>query len=223
MSGAAQLALGFEVRPALGGADFLVAPANADAVAWLDKWPDWPAPAFVIFGPPGAGKTHLAHVFAARAGAQVLAGTALAGSNPVALAEGAPACIVDDADAADERALLALYNAAAEADRRLLLTAGSAPRAWGIDLADLRSRLLAAPAAALRLPDDALVKAVLVKHFSDRQLRVEPAIVDYLAARMERSFDAARRLAGAIDEAALAARREITLPLVREVLDGMGD
>ncbi len=219
-----QLPLAFEHRTALGAEDFLVAAPNREAVLWLDRWPDWPASALAIHGPPGCGKTHLAHVFRARAGADLVAPGGIAAALAAAARETPRALAIDDADGAldDETAFLHLYNLIAGAGGHLLITAREAPARWGIALPDLRSRLSAAPAVALRPPDDDLLAAVLAKQFADRQLRVGDDVRRFLLARMERSFDAARRIVAALDRAALAGRRNITVPLAREVLAALG-
>ena len=214
----AQLPLDLPHRPALAREDFLVAPANAAAVQWLDRWPQWPAPALALTGPAGSGKTHLGHVFARRAGAVPIALQALGHAAPRDLAGGARAAIVDDADRAAEEPLLHLYNLLAERGGHLLLLARGPPARWGIGLADLRSRLLAAPVVEVAPPDDALLAALLVKLFADRQLRIGEEVVAYLVPRLERSFAAAQRMVEALDHAALAARRPITVPLAREIL-----
>lgn len=215
---ASQLPLAFEHRPSLGGEDFLVADCNREAVAWLDRWPDWPAPALVVHGPAGCGKSHLAQVFRARAGALALA----AGDLAAAIAGEARACLVEDAESllaeGLERPLLHLYNSLRDRAGHLLLTARQAPSRWGIELPDLRSRLMAAPAVAIGAPDDSLLAAVLVKLFADRQLKVDAEVVPFLAARIDRSFEAARRWVAEIDGAALAERRNITVPFVRRIL-----
>src|ERR1700722_16582836 len=128
----AQLPLDLGHRPALGRADFLVAPSNADAVAWLDRWPDWTGPALVLHGPAGGGKTHLAHSFAARSGARLIEPAALALAPPPALLGDAPAAIVDNAEAAPEAALLHLHNWLGEQGRHLLVIARAAPSYWPI-------------------------------------------------------------------------------------------
>jgi DnaA regulatory inactivator Hda len=214
----AQLPLALPHRPALGREDFLVAPANEEAVRWLDLWPSWRAPALVLAGPAGSGKTHLAQVFAARSGAVLLAADALAAAVPQALMTGVRAAAVDDAERADEEALLHLYNLLAERGGHVLVLARAAPARWGIALPDLRSRLLAAPVATLAPPDDALLASVLVKLFADRQLMVGEEVVAYLVPRLERSFAAAAAIVAALDQAALAAHRRITVPLARAVL-----
>jgi chromosomal replication initiation ATPase DnaA len=208
-----QLAFDLGHRPALGAEDFLVAPSNAEAVAWLDRWPAWPAPALVLHGPPGSGKTHLAHVFEARSGAKNVA-AALARVPHLA----AQSVVVDPAESAAEEPLLHLYNLVAERRGTLLLVGRSPPPQWRIGLADLRSRLLASPTVALRPPDDALLGAVLLKLFADRQIVVGEELIAFLLRRTERSFEAARRVVGQLDRAALAAGRPITVPFAGEVL-----
>ena len=222
-----QLALGFEHRPASGGADFLVAAGNADAVAWVDRWPDWPGPALVVHVPQGCGKTHLAQVFMARSGARVIGIDDLSGALAAVFGDTQPAFVIDGLEAVLarglDRALLHLYNAAAEAGRRVLITAREPPARLPIALPDLASRLRAQPAVEIGLPDDAVIQALLVKLFADRQLRVGADVVAYIAPRIERSFAAAQRLVEALDHAALADRRNVTVPLVRDVLASLDD
>jgi DnaA regulatory inactivator Hda len=221
-----QLVLGLGHRTGYRAEDFLEAPGNAGALAWLRRWPDWPAPALVVHGPPGCGKTHLARIWAGRTGARWFeaAEVAAAPFDPQRSLGGARAAAVDDADGvADEAALLHLYNLLQERRGHMLLTARTPAAAWPLKLPDLRSRLRAAPAVAIAPPDDALLGAVLVKLFADRQLRVGREVVGYLISRMERSFEAARRLVAALDEAALRERRPITLPLARDVMGRLED
>jgi chromosomal replication initiation ATPase DnaA len=215
-----QLALDLGHRTAYGREDFLVAPCNTEAVAWLDRWPDWPAPALTLHGPADCGKSHLAQVWRARSRALELPRESLHVADLGERLGAARAAIVEDADAGiDEEALLHLYNMLAERGGHLLLTARAAPSRWRLGLADLRSRLVAAPAVAVAAPDEPLIAALLVKLFADRQLRVGAEPIAYLVARMERSFAAARRLVAALDQAALAAHRPVTVPLARAVLE----
>ncbi len=213
-----QLPLDLGHRPALGRTDFLVVPSNAAAVAWLDRWPQWPAPALALSGPPGSGKSHLAHVFAARAGAPIIEPSSLATERVPALLGGASAAVVDEAERAAEAPLLHLYNLLAERRGHLLIVSRAAPARWTIALADLRSRLVASPTVAVAAPDEALIGALLVKLFADRQLAVGEEVLAYLALHLERSFAAAQRAVAALDAAALAEHRRITVPLARRVL-----
>ncbi len=205
-------------RPALDRDAFLVTAANAAAVAWIDRWPAWPAPALVLQGPPGSGKTHLAGVWCARAGAGIVAGGDLDAARVPALIEAGPTLVVETAEAAPEEPLLHLYNGIAERGGHLLLTATKPPSRWGIGLADLRSRLNALPVAEIAPPDDRLIRAVLVKLFADRQLAVTAELVEFVGLRIERSFAAAQRVVAALDAASLVAQRRITIHLAQQVL-----
>ena len=218
-----QIPLDLGYRATLSGDAFLVAECNAQAVQWLDSWPDWPGSGLIVHGPSGCGKTHLAHAFAERCGARMIAPGAVGQSTPAKLLGTHMAVIVDDADrCTDERGLLHLYNHIVESGRHMLLTAALARSAWPMTLADLVSRLGALPAVAIGAPDDALLGAVLVKLFHDRQLPVSQDVIAYLLARMTRSFAAAHAVVAEIDASAMAAHRRVTIPLVRDVLGHSG-
>ncbi len=213
---AEQLVFDLGHRASLEAQDFLPAACNRDALAWLDRYPDWPAPALVLFGPEGCGKSHLARIFAARSGAQAL--------DPGALPEPSElpprgAWVLDPAlPVLDEVGLLRFYNGLREAGGHVLLTARRPPAEWGVRLPDLASRLRAAPAVAIGPPDDALLGAVLVKLFADRQVDVSGELIAYLVSRMERSFAAAHRIVRELDARSLRHQRPITVALAREAL-----
>lgn len=218
---AAQLPLDLGVRPAYGLEDFIVAESNRAAVAWIDAWPDWPVHGLAVSGPAGSGKTHLGQVWRQRSGARVVTTAELAAATPPELAGDTPALLLDDlAPPVPERPLLHLLNHLAE-QRRFVLIAGREPPArWRVALPDLASRLAALPHIAIGAPDDALLAAVMAKLFRDRQLPVGSEVVDYVLPRMERSLSAAQALVAALDRAALAGQRPITVALARAVLTG---
>jgi chromosomal replication initiation ATPase DnaA len=222
-----QIPFDFEHAPSLAAADFVVAPCNEAAAAWVARWPDWPAPALTLHGPAGSGKTHLGRIWAERAQARPIATTALGAIERIPdLVEGAMAILVDDVDqgldAGRERGLFHLYNLMAERRGHLLLLATQPPARWTLGLADLRSRLSAAPAIAIGAPDDALLDVVLAKLFADRQLSVSPEVRQYILMRVERSFAAAGAVVAALDRATLAAGRGVTPGLARAVLEELG-
>ncbi|MDO8884226.1 MAG: chromosomal replication initiator DnaA [Pseudotabrizicola sp.] len=217
-----QLAFDLPPREAFRREDFFASPANAHALAVIGGWHDWPGHKMLLVGPAGAGKTHLAHMWAEDAGAAIVSAADLPGADLPGLA-GAGAVAVENADAVAgvpeaEVALFHLHNLVVQRGS-LLLTARTPARDWGLALPDLKSRVEAASVARLDPPDDALLSAVLVKLFADRQTVVQPALIPWLVARMERSIDAARALVAAMDARALAQGKPITKTTAQGLLD----
>jgi chromosomal replication initiation ATPase DnaA len=218
-SGPRQLALALEHAESFAREDFLSGPSNAAALALIECWPQWPNPAIILTGPEGSGKSHLAAIWANAAGARLVAARALEPSTvPATLATGA--LVIEDivADAFDERALFHLLNLAREVEAFVLLTARTAPAGWRLAIRDLGSRLKALPIVPLAAPDDALLRAVLVKLFADRQIAVEESLVGYVATHIERSFAAARAIVGELDAEAMRRKRPLTRALAAEIL-----
>jgi chromosomal replication initiation ATPase DnaA len=217
---AQQLAFPFPQRDSYAPADFLIAPANAQACAWLETPNDWPGPRLALYGESGTGKTHLLHLFAARWHATVLPGAAL---GPF-LGFPTSAVAIDDADSAPHPAsLLHLLNAAAEHRQPVLLAARMPPARWSTGLPDLDSRLRAITAVELAQPDEDLLRALLARLIADRQLRVEEPVQAYLLARLPRTGAAMREAAARLDRASLAAGRRVDRRLAAEILAGMAE
>ncbi|MGE3528418.1 MAG: DnaA/Hda family protein [Methyloceanibacter sp.] len=218
-----QLTLDLPHRTALGAEDFLVSACNRAAVKMIDCWPQWPDRVQLLIGPPASGKTHLARVWQALSEARALDAGTLRIDFIDGLGAGA-ALIVEDVDRAgyDEKALFHLLNLARENQLAVLLTARSAPSRWPVSLPDLLSRLNAVPVVEIGPPDEALITTVMLKHFTDRQLDIDPKVLTYLSLHVERSLAAAAAAVAAVDRAALATGRKITRQLVSEVLAAHG-
>ncbi|OYU50009.1 MAG: hypothetical protein CFE31_00100 [Rhizobiales bacterium PAR1] len=207
--------------PRFGRDDFLVGRANDAAFAYIERWPRWLASAAVLVGPEGSGKSHLAAIFAAASNATLLRGDHLDRDAVPFLAKG-KALVLEDCDRfpPEEVALFHLINLARETGLFIVLTARLAPDLWGLQTPDLLSRLRLQPLLELHEPDDALLGALFVKHFADRQIMVDANVVTYAMARIERSYAAVQRLVAALDQQSLIRKRPVTRALVSEVLDG---
>ena len=219
---AQQLAFDLPPRRSLGREDFFVAPSNALALAQIDGWRSWPQRKLVLVGPEGSGKTHLAQIWAAGTGAEMLPAAELPLADLPALAA-AGAVAVEDADRiagydAAEAALFHLHNLVLAEGGHLLVTARAAPARWSLRLPDLASRMQASATATLDPPGDDLLAAVLVKLFADRQLAVPPALIPWLVARMDRSLAAAQAIVARLDAASLASGKPVSPMLAGAVL-----
>lgn len=213
-----QLALALPHAESFARDDFLTGASNEAALATIERWPDWADRVLALTGPEGAGKSHLAAIWAEKAGARRVSARALGETDLLhSLATGA--LVVEDAsDELDERALFHLLNLVREEDGYLLLTARAPPGTWGVALPDLASRLRAVPVVTVSAPDDALLRAVMVKLFADRQLAVDENLIAYLATRIERSFAVARETVERLDREALRQKRGVTRALAAETL-----
>lgn len=219
--GPGQLALDLGHEPSHAEADFIVGDGNRLAHAHVLSFPNWPGPLTLIEGPASAGKSHLARIWAERAGA----GYATPGTAEDLSREGGRApLVVEDADRAGygEAELFHLLNQSMRDHRPLLLTAREAVANWPFATDDLKSRARLAAHFTVSLSNDIQLSQMFVKLFGDRQVVVDPRIIAYLVARMERSPEEAVALSGMMDRMALERGTAITRSIAAEALARRG-
>lgn len=206
-----QYALNLALPPVYAEDNFFVSSCNREAHRMVSAWPDWPSHALLMHGPKGSGKSHLAHIWASRAGAAAV-------SRPQG-GEGGNLLVEDIEWLDDEQALLHVLNGSAENGRNLLLTSSVPASQLPFSLPDLTSRLKALPSVAIHEADDEALHRVLRKQFADRQIKINDDVIIYLTPRMERSFKKINILVDTLDRAALMEGRTITIPFVRRLLE----
>jgi len=196
-------------------ADFIVSSSNEAATQLVQSWPDWPGHVVALVGPPASGKSHLARAWAADVGAVILGPE----DEFSGLAPGASVLIesVENGDW-NESNLFHLFNWIKEISGSLLITSRLPPNRWQIALPDLKSRLATVAVGEIAQPDDNLLMILMVKLFSDRQLQVNAAVINYIVPRVERSFSAVTRLVDQLDKAALANKGKVTRNLAKMCL-----
>ena len=208
-----QLALDLPVRPAFGRSNFWVAPCNQEAIAWIDKYPDWPMHALLIYGESGSGKTHLAAIFSdKRVEADALTEDFMPDEEKI---------VVENVEKLhNEKALFHLFNRVHEMGGGLLMTAQKVPN---FQLPDLQSRIGMTPKAEIQMPDEQTIISVCAKMFLDKQAIVEPSVLTYIATHVARSFDAVRKVVNMADELSLAKGRPITIYVIKEALEKLSE
>jgi chromosomal replication initiation ATPase DnaA len=195
----AQIALPLDWPAAEARDAFIVTPSNEMAVRRIEAFGTWPVAAMLLTGPRKSGRSLFGRIFSSHAFAR----------------------IIDDAETHDEAEIFHAWNQAQATRRPLLIIADAPPPSWQIGLPDLRSRLSATPHVAFDDPDEALVGQLIARLLERRGVAVTPELVAYLVPRAERSHHSVIELADRLDMASLARRRPLTVPLAREVLDGM--
>lgn len=212
-----QLVFDLARPPSYDPDDFLESPSNAEALAMVTRWPDWPHRTLLLIGPSGCGKSHLGAIWAAQAEARMVRpGDRLTPDPRLS----STVAFIEDCDRAghDEAELFHLLNVARESEGWVLLTARTPPDRWDLRTPDLLSRLRLAPAIAIGRPDLPLMRAVIVKLFADRQIHIEEDVVAYAARHCEQSLEAVNRFVAAVDDESLAVGRRITRPLAAQAI-----
>lgn len=198
-----QIPIPFPIAESYTRDSFMPSQCNEDALAWIDRWPNWPSPALIIHGPKGCGKTHLLHIWKDIVGEQ---GIAIDNS----------ADIFGNKDA--EEGLFHAYNLAKENGTYLMISMEHSPAVQDIQLPDLASRLRASAQASVHEPDDIAIQSVMIKLMHDRQMKITPEVVNFILPRIERSYTAVRHLVEGLDIASLSEKRAITIPLVKTII-----
>lgn len=215
-----QLAFDISQNPSYAWENYFVTDANGQAVSWIKKWPQWNNRCLILQGPKACGKTHLAHLWQREAEAVFLTPQQITKGSLVEIISENPHVIIEDLDILDlGEHYFHLFNLVHEHQGFMLMTSSSQVALLEITLKDLDSRLKATPSVAIHPPDDYLMQALLIKGFADRQLRVNQDIITYILRRIKRSYVALRATLERLDEASLTQGRNLTLPLVRQVID----
>jgi chromosomal replication initiation ATPase DnaA len=214
-----QLVLALGHAESFAREDFIAGPSNAAALALIDRWPDWPARIVALAGEEGAGKSHLAAVWGEKSGARFLSGRLLDDADlPAALSTGA--LVIEDLTPPcfDEVRLFHLLNLAQQQGADVLLTTRGSPALWPVSLPDLSSRLRALPVVSVAPPDERLLRALMLKLAADRQIELDDNVVNFVLARIERSFAGVQGAVAELDREALRQKRPVSRALAAELL-----
>lgn len=198
--------------------DFIVTSRNQEAFSWITYWETWPHFSLLVSGPSHAGKTHLAAIFQYLSSATFIQADALHYPEALFTSSTSP-FILDPLHLQEEEPFLHFYNLCQEKQRKLLLTTETHPKQWKLKLPDLRSRLMAIPYITIEEPDDALMRGIFLKRFSDLQISISNPVLDYLVTHIERSYSALQNTVLLLNDASLAEHKKVTLPLVKKALN----
>ena len=213
-----QLILNLRSLPSMGRNDYFVSEVNKEAVSWLDSWPNWTTFGFIVCGPLGSGKSHLAQVLKTLSHGDIIEAKDISNKNIDQLSEKKCLIIENLESLTSETLLFHLYNMLLENKNNLMLTSKLNTSQINFELPDLKSRLLSMPQVSIGLPDDRLLKNLLIKQFLDKGILVEMDVIDYLIKRIDRSFEAISKLVAKIDFKSLEKAKKITIPFIKNTI-----
>lgn len=218
---AQQLPFDLPHRPAAARQDFFVAPCNAEAVQLIDLWPAWITPMQFIYGPHASGKSHLLAVWQEKSGALAISADAIGAGVDVTALASAQAVIIDNCETLHsdaEEHLFHIFNDLKLRDVPCLIAGALPPSQMRFEIPDLASRLRSLPAIGLGEADDTLLQAVMKKLLLDRQLEMNPQVMDYVMLRVDRNCEAILNFVARLDEYSLALGKPITRNIAADVL-----
>ena len=220
---AQQIPLDLRHVEALGREDYFVNESNENVLKWLNKWPEWPTPTFVIYGPKASGKTHLLSVWAEKSQQDVFSINDVLSSGWESFSDQKHMAIDDVheaiGDEVKEKNLFHLYNQLLANGGTLLLTSEDTPSSLNFALPDWASRMRAATSETLHEPDDNLLSIVLLKLFQDKKVTITDKEIQYIVPRIERSYATAQHLVEEVNQVSLSQKRPITIPLIKMVME----
>lgn len=223
MKSATQLILEMGHKPNYSEQDFIEGPCNWEAYQWVKNWPDWPIRMITIYGEPGCGKTHLAHIWQAKSKARYLTPSETMLLSPDEAIGQDKAIVLEDAErillSVNEDWMFHFYNLAKEKGVDLFICSRQPPTQWSVELPDLRSRLSTILSIEVQTPDEETLCAVLLKLTHERGMTMSIEIADYILRRVERSFKGIQDIVRILDHKSLTLHRQLTLGLVREALN----
>jgi chromosomal replication initiation ATPase DnaA len=199
--------------------DFYVSKNNFNAFKLIDSWPKWPSRLVNIFGPKGCGKTHLINILQTKIQSLLILSKNV--SPDILVEYKTKEClIIDDFNNnIDEKTLYSIINQSYQDNKYLIISSPISIKKFKTELIDLRSRFSSFVDIGIDLPTDDLVRVILTKHFSDKQIQISEKNIEYILKNIERSYEKINNFSNSIDSLSLTKAQPVKLQLIKKVLN----
>ena len=199
--------------------DFYVSKNNFNAFKLIESWPNWPSRLINIFGPTGCGKTHLVNILKSKIQSTIISPNIV--SEDILKKYKTKEClIIDDFNNdKDEKILYSIINQAYQDNKYLIISSPISIKSFQTKLLDLKSRFGSFIDIGIDLPTDDLIRVILTKNFSDRQIQVSQKNIEYILKNIERSYEKINTFSNSIDSLSLTKAQPIKLHLIKKVLN----
>ena len=213
-----QLIFNFPFKKTYLSQDFYVSKNNFNAFKLIESWPQWPGRFINIFGPIGCGKTHLVNILSNKINGLIISSQKI-DENIINQFKTKECLIIDDFDNdIDENLLYSIINLANQDNKYLIISSPISLKKFKIELKDLNSRFTSFIEVGIDLPTDDLVKVILTKNFSDKQITISKKNIDYILNNIDRSYEKINLFSSLIDNLSLEKAKPINLKLIKDVL-----
>ena len=213
-----QLIFNFPFKRTYLSQDFYISKNNFNAFKLIESWPQWPSRFINIFGPKGCGKTHLANIISSKIRSIIISPKKV-DENIINKFKTKECLIIDDFDNdIEENLLYSIINLAVQDNKYLIISSPISLKKFKINLKDLNSRFTSFIEVGIDLPTDDLIKVILTKNFSDKQIKISKKNIDYILNNIERSYEKINLFTNAIDTLSLSKSKPINLKLIKDVL-----
>ena len=198
--------------------DFFVSSSNFEAYKLIETWPKWPSRNINIYGPSGCGKSHLANILKKKINSFFINASDIS-NNSLALIKLKECLIIDNYENnIDENLLYTIINQTHQSNQYVIINSDQLISSLEIKLEDLKSRLNSFSKITIDLPTDDLIKVVLTKNFSDKQIQIDNKLIDFILKHINRSYEDIFNFIKKIDELSLSTGKSININLIKKVL-----
>ena len=200
--------------------DFYVSSNNFSAYKLIESWPIWPGKWLNIFGASGSGKTHLAKILEKRINKIKIIEAKIVNDETIKNLKNFDCLIIDNFENnVDEKLLYSILNESKQLENYVLINSINSLKNIKFKIADLKSRIDSFLHIGIELPTDDLLKVIISKTLSDKQISINPKVSDFIINNIERSYEKMFKFLKDIDEVSLSTGKSININLIKKVLD----
>ena len=200
--------------------DFYVSSNNFSAYKLIENWPNWSSKWLNVFGSPGSGKTHLSKILEKKIDNIEIVSAKAVNEKIIHKLEKLKCLIIDNYENnINQNFLYSLLNQSKQLENFILINSIKPVSSFKYDLPDLKSRLNSFLFIGIDLPTDDLLKVIITKSFSDRQVELDPKVSDFIIKNVDRSYDKMFKFLKDIDELSLSSGKPININLIKKILN----
>ena len=200
--------------------DFFVSSNNFSAYKLIEGWPTWPGNWLNIFGSPGSGKTHLAKILEKKIKKLMIIDAKKINDETVQELNNLDCLIIDNFNKnISEKLFYSILNQSKQLNNYVLINSHTSIKNFDFEIKDLKSRINSFLQIGIELPSDDLLKVIITKTLSDKQITINPKLLDFIINNVERSYEKMFKFLKDVDELSLSSGKSININLIKKVLN----